>query len=53
MRAPESEGFHDFGIVLSTQRPLAGLTIEIHTDSDSTTVIKDFNITECVKGNYK
>ena len=50
MPAPSSEGFHDYGVILSTTRPLEVITVEIHTDGDSTTVTKEFSVTECVKG---
>ena len=50
MPAGDSEGFHHFGVILNTHAPLEEIDIDIHTDGDSTTVLKGFRITECVKG---
>ena len=50
MPARNPEGFQDFGIILSTHRPVEVIKVEIHTDGDSTTVTKDLSVSECLKG---
>jgi len=51
MPASNDEGFVDYGYVLNAKKPADVINVEIHADSDSTTVVKDLVITECVKGN--